>query len=353
VLDPARSERTRNPDLPLNQWRRSVTGRLLPFVPEFGPSLLALEGTAQFLASVVDPGVSFNRTPQREVMAWSRRSRARMTRRLAELDYGPLIRMGTPAMVTLTYPGEWLSVAPNGRAVKRHLRLLQRRWATRWGSPLLGPWTLEFQGRGAPHVHIWTVPPLEPALSRGGFLLPARGFCEWLSSTWAEIVDHQDVIHRMRHESAGTAVDYAEGTRYADPRRLAAYFSGHSAKHADGKEYQHVVPESWRAPGQGPGRWWGFWGLRVERASVAVDLEAFLAVRRTLRRLSRSRGRVSAVTVRRERVDRTTGEIRTRRRTCRRRIVNVTSTSLVGGWLMTNDGPGLARGLSRLPGLRT
>jgi hypothetical protein len=47
----------------------------------------------------------------------------------AELDYTPLVECGSvPAMVTLTYPGEWESVAPDGASVKRHMVLWRKRF---------------------------------------------------------------------------------------------------------------------------------------------------------------------------------------------------------------------------------
>ena len=44
-------------------------------------------------------------------------SRSSMCRTFAELDYSPLAESGRiPAMVTLTYPGDWEVVAPDGPA---------------------------------------------------------------------------------------------------------------------------------------------------------------------------------------------------------------------------------------------
>jgi hypothetical protein len=59
-------------------------------------------------------------------------------------------------MLTLTYPGDWLIVAPNAEVVKRHFQALCKRYGRAWGEPLIGPWKLEFQRRGAPHFHIST-----------------------------------------------------------------------------------------------------------------------------------------------------------------------------------------------------
>ncbi|HZI38433.1 MAG TPA: hypothetical protein VFF24_09015, partial [Acidimicrobiia bacterium] len=158
--------------------------------------------------------------PRRVVERWSRRSRARMTRALAELDYAPLLRRGVvPAMVTLTYPGDWLTVAGDGPAVKRHLRMLGKRWFRAWGTPLVGVWKLEFQARGAPHFHLFTVPPQGEA---GGL-----NFKHWLSVTWADIVAHPDPVQYLNHLAAGTGIDYGKGLRYRDPKRISVYFTKH------------------------------------------------------------------------------------------------------------------------------
>lgn len=52
-----------------------------------------------------------------------------MCRTFAELDYTPLVECDrVPAMVTLTYPGDWESVAPDGASVKRHMMLWRKRF---------------------------------------------------------------------------------------------------------------------------------------------------------------------------------------------------------------------------------
>jgi hypothetical protein len=75
--------------------------------------------------------------PEREpITGWSRKSRA-VIRVFAELDYSPLIvTEDLPAMITLTYLGDWLTVAPNAAAVKRvHFKALAKRWQRVWRSP--------------------------------------------------------------------------------------------------------------------------------------------------------------------------------------------------------------------------
>ncbi|MET8341016.1 rolling circle replication-associated protein [Streptosporangium canum] len=223
------------------------------------------------------------RVPCREVTGWSRKSRANMVRALCEIDYQPMLSDPTrlPAMVTLTYPGDWLTVAPNGKAVKAHLLAFRKRYERAWDAPLLAIWKLEFQRRGAPHFHLLLVPPhglaREPgararAAARVGAGKPYR---EWLSAVWADIVGHPDPEEKRRHLLAGTGLDFAEGLKARDPKRVAVYFTKHGG--AQAKEYQHCVPESWTEPGEGPGRFWGYWNL--ERVTAAVEVTPDQAVR--------------------------------------------------------------------------
>jgi hypothetical protein len=101
----------------------------------------------------------------------------------------------------------------------------------------------------------------------------------------ADVVDHPDPEQRRRHELAGTALDYREGLRATDPRRVAAYFCKHGMLAA--KEYQHDVPEAWQVPGCGPGRFWGVWNLagatRTLVASPADGVQAGRIARRWAR----------------------------------------------------------------------
>lgn len=304
--------------------------------------------------------------PERVVTEWSRKSRSRMTRRLAELDYGPLLRMGLRLpMTTLTYPGDWLAVAPTGKAVKRHLDQYRKRFERAWGFAFTGIWKLEFQRRGAPHLHLWGPEPegtagelrrltatrYRPAVGDG---LPYR---DWLSAVWADIVDHPDPEQRRRHRLAGTAVDFREGERMRDPRRLAVYFTKHGSFSA--KEYQHQVPEAWSEPGAGPGRFWGYWGLDPATAGVELHPEAAVWAGRILRRYARAQGVTQQRTVRRVRggvaipVDQVVGLAgaqlvtapeRVRYRTVRRRVTRLANGR---GFLCVNDGPSLAADLAR------
>lgn len=286
------------------------------------------------------------------ITEWSRKSRSSMCRTFAELDYSPLVESGrVPAMVTLTYPGDWEAVAPDGASVKRHMVLWRKRFQREYGEAARYIWKLEFQRRGAPHIHLWMAPPTSPGRS-------GRGFAQWLSETWAQVVDHPDAEQKARHRLAGTAIDVRNGLKACDPKRLAIYFTKHSSPNLHGdKEYQHIVPEFWRRPGRGPGRFWGVYGLKKAVAVAEVAQDAYLAARRILRRWSRNQAmygdcanRFPTAVVPRTatrlvpRVDRETGVVVHRRVRRRRALCN--QGGLAGGYALVNNGPAFASRLS-------
>ena len=282
------------------------------------------------------------------ITEWSRKSRSSMCRTFAELDYSPLVESGrVPAMVTLTYPGDWEVVAPDGASVKRHMVLWRKRFQREYGEPARYIWKLEFQRRGAPHIHLWMAPPISPGRS-------GRGFAQWLSETWTQVVDHPDKEQKARHRLAGTAIDVKNGLKACDPKRLAIYFTKHSSPNLGGdKEYQHIVPELWRQAGRGPGRFWGVYGLKKAIAVAEVGQDAYLAARRIVRRWSRcqavygdSSSRFPSAVVPRtatglvSRVERDSGRVTHRRVRRRRTLCN--QCGLAGGYALVNDGPGFA-----------
>ncbi|SKE39685.1 Uncharacterised protein [Mycobacteroides abscessus subsp. massiliense] len=287
------------------------------------------------------------------ITEWSRKSRSAMCRSFAELDYSPLVESGRiPAMVTLTYPGDWETVAPTGASVKRHMMLWRKRFQREYGEPPRYIWKLEFQRRGAPHIHLWMAPPVAPGRS-------GVGFAQWLSGAWAQVVDHPDPAEKARHRLAGTAIDVLSGLKACDPKRLAIYFTKHSSPNMYGdKEYQHIVPTLWQQPGRGPGRFWGVYGLKKAIAVIEVAQDAYLAARRIVRRWSRSQAvygdmanRFPTAVVPRTavrlvpRVDPETGAVTYRRLRRRRMLCN--QGGLAGGYALVNDGPSFAAQLAR------
>jgi ribosomal protein L40E len=188
-----------------------------------------LDVTASWDGEIPDP------QPTRgTITGWTRRSRARLVERLSDLDYTKLYgrfhicsrcraefdadldrcrhcrsdrfkvedRTGRlPAMLTLTYPGDWLAVAPSAEVAMGHFQSLCKRYARAWGEPLRGPWKKEFQRRGAVHFHISTTPPMRMTTTPD----PETGqpirvdFKRWQSIVWAEILGHPDPEERRKH----------------------------------------------------------------------------------------------------------------------------------------------------------
>jgi len=354
--------------------------------------------------------------PSRVITEWSRKSRARMVRGFASVDWSGLLRcycgvamsdirhtlvaadrcevsqVLPMAMVTLTYPGDWLAVAPDGKTAKRHLAMFRQRWARAMGWRLDGAWKLEFQkprgwrcddcrdyglstGQEAPHFHL--LMPVPATVGDVPFWVKGRD-ASWLADTWADVVgaagkclDCGDIApdsEYARHQSAGTDVDFGRTSTMSDPKRLAIYFLKHGSKTLDSKEYQHDVPAAWQEPGKGPGRFWGFWGLRPATVALDLDLGDWLTVRRVLRR-------VAAARARQVKYSRAYGAAidcgRSPAEACRLGVASAAvqkkprgipnerklrslgvGGQLSGGWVVVNDGPSLAGSLARAVNLR-
>lgn len=284
-------------------------------------------------------------SPERVVSDWSARSRSRMMEMISSLDLSELASGArVPCMVTLTLPGDWLAVAPTAKRAAELLGNLARAWARRWDSAPSWIWKREFQRRGAPHWHLWLVPPTSDSAD----------FREWLSATWTRILNPSRVADAGRHLppspgrkcvcseycrslAAGTGVDYAEGMRSSDPRRLAVYFLKETLG-GEEKAYQNGPPREWQ--GQSVGRYWGVRGLKPATTTVPISPEAAERVWREMRKL---RIRLSPVLTRTvERTNQRTGAVSTRRAT-RRRVVYGSA-----GFVLVNDGAAFAAQLARL-----
>lgn len=258
--------------------------------------------------------------------SWSPKSRANMVRVMASADWRPLFRCGPGVMVTLTYPGPWFMLAPSRAVVAKHLEAFKERYRRAFGS-VLGAWKIEYQGRGAPHLHLFLPMPWGHSLG---------SFRDWVRRAWHSVVwnDRGDRVlelattlvgagealafvsmHSARHLAAGANVDQREGERCRDPRRLAVYFLGHSMKHKDGKEYQHQLPPSYAGAA---GRWWGIWGVECVVGIRYLDVRSWILLRRFLRRWAKANNRRA-----------------------------FRGGRMYGGWVSVNDGPAFLSQLAR------
>lgn len=211
-------------------------------------------------------GVRRETVGRRKITAWSARSRSRMDFELRRRDFRPLFDDGrAPTMVTLTLPGDWEALAPNPRAFKVMVHRFQMAYRSAWGAPLRGAWKMEFQRRGAPHLHILMTPPVGTA--RG---VSPYEFRRWLSEAWARCVGAVGE-ERLRHVRAGTRVEVV-ADRYRDPHRIAVYFAKEGF--ADAKEYQNEVPQLWLDAinaGEHSAQFWGVWSLPKAGAVLQLD----------------------------------------------------------------------------------
>jgi len=210
----------------------------------------------------------------KRITAWSRKSRSRMNQQLRRFDFTPLFEDGLePAMLTLTMPGTgndgdrdyWQTLAPNPAAFKVMLNRFSSAYRAAWGAPLRAVWKMEFQHRGAPHVHMLMTPPA--GLARG---VDKVEFQAWVGRAWARCVGATGDA-KLRHERAGTRIDYV-GDAYRDPQRIAAYFGKHGF--FSEKEYQNEMPSIWLDAihdGAHGARFWGSWGLPKASAVLQLD----------------------------------------------------------------------------------
>lgn len=219
-----------------------------------------------------------NYEPRKAITAWSRKSRANMVARFASLDLSPMLddpnRLAV--MITLTYPGEWLSVAPSAKHAKKHLHAFRKQFERKFRRPLYAMWKTEFQRRGAVHFHIFCVAPIK-----------IQDFRDWVATAWSDIVSHSDEAERAKHLLAGTAVDVAKGALLGEAQLVAIYFSKHSSPSLGSKEYQNIPPQEWLDAGS-VGRFWGYWGLRPVEVEARLTEEEIIQVARLLRRWFRA-----------------------------------------------------------------
>jgi hypothetical protein len=269
-----------------------------------------------------------NYQSRKPITEWSSKSRSNMVSVLCSLDYLPMFQSGNvPALITLTYPKNFQKLCPDSATGRRHLKLLKQRYERKFGK-LIAIYKWEFQRSGSPHIHLFLVPP------------SGANFKEWLSNTWADVVGESDPIEYEKHVKAGTAVDYAKGSKSSDPKRIVVYFLKHSSPTINGqKEYQNQPPEFWKAAGS-VGRFWGRWGLEVAQMKVEVSEDEAKFVARTLRRWAKANNKTRKMYV--WRVNQKTGVVRKRK--VNRRVKRMPG---IQGYCSVNDGSKMGHQLAR------
>lgn len=221
--------------------------------------------------SRIDTGASPSReraiSPRRgggkrgRVTRFSNASRNRLLKCLHSVDWSHVAPQGG-LFIGLTYPGNARFVPTDGNTVQAHLRALRMRWERRFGD-LRAVWKLEYQARGAPHLHLLVVWPEGEE--------DDEGVRSWARHNWWKVVGSGDQDHLVY----GAYVDV-----WADPAVPIGYLTGLSNAHPDWKRQQHTPPEGF----ENTGRWWGHWRLNPDHQTARVTEETFHSIRRTGRR---------------------------------------------------------------------
>lgn len=231
------------------------------------------------------------RSKRGAIYEFSRRSRSKLQLMAADLTE---VVGGPDLMLTLTYPGEWLSVCrgyrddekpsvihvgcncgsgqgssdvssctckPSGAVVKeKHLKafrkFLDRHFSRRGGDNWGALWFFEFQTRGAPHIHV---------LPWGVGRVNVEALRKRAALAWSKIISHKDDSEREKHLKAGTGVERARAKHF-----------GYACKYA-AKLSQKAVPDGWGSVG----RFWGVWNSPCEKPL----LRSFYASAETCKRL--------------------------------------------------------------------
>lgn len=177
-----------------------------------------------------------------EIVNFSRAARARLAFIVSETD------VEFKTFVTLTYPEKYTR---DGKEVKRHLNrwLSMLRWRHKNVEYL---WFLEFQKRGAPHVHIM----LDVGLNESDAEHIIKKWCDYIAPnewTWKKMF----YVHWQKEPRAVEKIKKKDGAkRYALKYAL--------------KTYQKVVPDDFR----NVGRFYGY----SKGVSAGVRVEDFAEV---------------------------------------------------------------------------
>lgn len=219
------------------------------------------------------------------ITEFSRKSKARMVRRILSIPWGDYIGPDEQLMVvTLTAPPNWREFLGSKDQSYKALRRFEKRMADRTDERCRMFWHVEFQRRGAPHWHCLMVLPLT---------VKGQPVTKVVSQQWFEAVGSED----PKHLAAGTRIDFDESIKGTDPLRVSLYFAGYSTNSTGSskdKSYQFEVPEGWADTNGSVGRWWGKFGVKPAVEEVRIDAQAVVEAKRLFRARERAqRGRVS------------------------------------------------------------
>lgn len=254
-------------------------------------------------------GLPGRSTAGRVSTGFSARSRRTMRFQFSALPWEMLGRR--PAMITLTYPGEWELWVPDSRTLVKHREAFKERWRRKFGT-LVGVWVVEFQRRGAPHLHLYVGLPDEVSEeeyrglqvrtmrrrrresdlgkyeARKRERAPSGEFAMWLRTAWWEVVGSELAVHHGRGVDVAVAFFSPDAESTANRAKVAEYFWRESGKWA-----QKNPPD-----GFGSLRFYGRWGQKIGFNPVVseheLDEQVGLELQRMLRRLQRQKIREMA-----------------------------------------------------------
>lgn len=193
------------------------------------------------------------------VRKFSDGARDRLADRAAELE---ALGKVPQIMATLTSPANWEEIylhdqdgvsLEGGRIFKGHMeafrkrleRKMQKMGVHHWAAL----WFLEFQERGAPHVHLIVFDCVIDAKKR-------KSLRSWAGRAWAGIVGNPSKIEKQKHINAGTQIAKMKKPHF-----------GYAKKYAS-KMHQKDVPDGFH----GVGRFWGVWNCR-KAAPIVLDVD--------------------------------------------------------------------------------
>lgn len=214
-----------------------------------------------FAVNIAPNGLSLGHIPQSHgggerlrglVAGWSARSSRSNLRFLQSIQ---LDRLGPSWGATLTVGGDVPSYAAWALMRRRFFRWLGFRY-----QPVASYWLMEFQRRGAPHLHVWCL--VDP--SRADHADLVRVLDQWLKNS-----KETGAGKRGQHIAA------------IDPRiAWARYLAKHMARGR--RHYQReALPEGWKVTGRVWGKF-GEWPVSSDRFDVPD--EAAFRMRRCFRR---------------------------------------------------------------------
>ena len=194
------------------------------------------------------------------VREFSEGARDRLADRAAELqEQGHIPQV----MLTLTSPANWEEVylwdaetgerLEGGRIFKHHLDTFRKRLDRKMNK--LGIyfwsalWFLEFQERGAPHVHLIIFGCVISSKVRAALR-------SWLGRAWADVVGNPSKFEKQKHIKSGTQT-----------AKMKKKHFGYALKYASKME-QKTVPEEF----YGVGRFWGVWNCKKE-APIVLEMD--------------------------------------------------------------------------------